>query len=110
MVNRSVRDGREQTHGLSLAGAVGGMARGRSAVNDLHAHLCGMRDGLIAKMAAQLEIGALRGRPIASIASARMAASLSVLTVIADEHLGGAVDVEGAEHELRTAPTGLAKS
>ncbi len=57
MVNRSVRDGREQTHGLSLAGAVGGMARGRSAVNDLHAHLCGMRDGLIAKMAAQLEIG-----------------------------------------------------
>ncbi len=26
-------------------------------MNDLHAHLCGMRDGLIAKMAAQLEIG-----------------------------------------------------
>ncbi len=41
----------------SCPGAAGRLDRGSYAVNDLHVHLCRMRNGLIAKMIAHLEIG-----------------------------------------------------
>ncbi len=50
-------NGREKADALPRTCAVGGVDYGRCGVNDLHAHLCGMRDGLIAKMTAHLEIG-----------------------------------------------------